>query len=458
MHVKSIQSVLILYLTLTAAIANEERLSLQVSTNKYEYQLNEQIVVNYWVNKACNLRIYLKWAEGYLEYDVIKAAPSFSSHVAQGLEFEGVVEVGAQGWIGGEKALARTFITITETTRPQLLALPSGGRANNNTEYSQTLILRNLDLNLTSPEEDQSITTDPEEEVRGRLRCQVWSPQLNSTERWQLFLLPSWTPDWPPSTSFVLYDGVPGEQLYLPSERRFIYVPSQQIIVDFSFKAPKLPGIYFLWFCFGNELNAAQAASKFTNPLTLPAHGRIIVRQRIMTRIQLAANPSDVQIGEEVSFTGFLKPALAGASITLNIWRSSEKPESRVPEASIIVTTREDGSFSNRWTSTIIGEYYVTATYGGSRSHLPVEGDAVRVNVRPVLNLAPLYLAATVALVAVLTIYVRRKPRLPTISEILEHLEEAKSYVSEGGVELGVKTRIRLFLRELLRRLRQLFT
>jgi len=448
---------LILYLTLTAAMANEERLSLLVSTNKYEYQLNEQIVVNYWVNKACDLKIYLRWAEGYLEYDVIKAAPGFSSYVAQGLEFEGVVEVGVQGWVGQEKAQARTFILITDETRPQLLSLPSGGRANNNTEYSETLILRNLDLNLTSTEEDQSVTIDPEEEVKGRLRCQVWSLGLNSTQKWQLFLLPSWTTEWPPQMVFLLYDGVPGERLYLPAERRFIYVPSQQIIVEFTLKAPKLPGMYFLWFCFSNELNTTQAFSKFTHPLTLPAHARIIVKYKIRTRLELVANPSSVEAGEEVSLTGFLKPPVGGAPITLNIWRAGEKLEG-APEASVIVITREDGSFSHRWTSTISGEYQARASYGGSRSHLPVEGEAVRVTVRPILNLTPFYLVVMVALAAALTIYARRKPRLPTVSEVLEHLEEARRYVRQGGGDLGVKTRIRIFLHELLRRLRQLFT
>jgi len=454
---KSIQSVLILYLTLTAAVANEEKLSLLVSTNKYEYQLNEQIVVNYWVSKACDLKVYLRWPEGYLEYDVIKAAAGFSSYVTQGLEFEGVVEVGIQGWAGLEKAQARAFILVTDETRPQLVSLPSGGRANNNTEYSETLILRNLDLNLTSTEEDQSVTVDPEEEVKGRLRCQVWSPRLNSTERWQLFLLPSWTAEWPPQISFLLYDGVPGEQLYLPIERRFIYVPSQQIIVEFTIKAPKLPGMYFLWFCFSNELNASQAFFKFTRPLTLPAHAKIIVKQKIRTRLELVANPSSVEAGEEVSFTGFLKPALAGAPITLNVWRASERLEG-APEISVMVITREDGSFSHRWTSTIFGDYQARVSYGGSRSHLPAEGEAVRVTIRPILNLTPFYLAVAVAIVAALTIYARRRPRLPTISEVLEHLEEAKKYVRQGGGELGVKTRIRIFLRELLRRLRQLFT
>nr|MDO8135588.1 hypothetical protein [Candidatus Njordarchaeum guaymaensis] len=458
MHVKTMLSVLILYLTLTAAVAyQDERLSLLVSTNKYEYQLNEQIVVNYWVNKACDLKIYLRWAEGYLEYDVIKAAPGYSTYVAQGMEFEGVLEVGAQGSVGPEKAQAKTFILVTDETRPQLMSLPSGGRANNNTEYSETLILRNLDLNLTSPEEDQSVTVDPEEEVKGRLRCQVWSLGLNSTQRWQLFLLPSWTAEWPPPIGFLVYDGVPGEQLYLPAERRFIYVPSQQIIVEFTIKVPKLPGMYFLWFCFSNELNATHAFSKFTHPLTLPAHARIIVKYKIRTRLELIANPSNVEAGEEVSFSGFLKPALAGAPITLNIWRASEKLEG-APQASVIVITREDGSFSHRWTSTIFGEYQARASYGGSRSHLPADGEAVRVTIRPVLNLTPFYVAVMIALVAALTIYARRKPRLPTISEVLEHLEEARKYVRQGGKELGVKTRIRTFLYELLKRLRQLLT
>jgi len=454
---KPIQSALILYLALTAAAANEERLSLLVSTNKYEYQLNEQIVVNYWVNKACDMKIHLRWAEGYLEYDVIKAAPGFSTYVAQGVEFEGVVEVGAEGRVGQEKAQARTLILVTERTRPQLLSIPSGGRAYNDTEYSKTLILRNLDLNLTSVEEDQSVTVDPEEELKGRLRCQVWSLGLNSTERWQLFLLPSWTADWPPQTGFLLYDGVPGEYLYLPVERRYIFVPSQQIIVEFTLKAPKLPGMYFLWFCFSNELNATRAYSKFTYPLTLPAHARIIVKQKIRTRLELVANPSSVEAGEEVSLTGFLKPAVAGASITLSIWRGSEKVEGP-PETSVIVLTREDGSFSHRWTSAISGEYQAKASYGGGRSHLPVEGEAVRVTVRPVLNLTPFYLVVMVALVAVFTIYARRKPRLPTISEVLEHLEEARRYVRQSGGDLGVKMRIRIFLLGLLRRLRQLFT
>jgi len=443
---------------MTAPVANgAETLSLLVSTNKYEYQLNEQIVVNYWVNKACDLKIHLRWAEGYLEHDVIKAAPGYSSYVAQGLEFEGVVEVGVQGWVGLEKAQARTFILIADETRPQLVSLPSGGRANNNTEYSKTLILRNLDLNLTSSDEDQSVTVDSEEEVKGRLRCQVWSLGLNSTERWQLFLLPSWTAEWPPQIGFLLYDGVPGEQLYLPAERKFIYVPSQQIIVEFTVKAPKLAGMYYLWFCFSNELNVTQVFSKFTHPLTLPAHARIIVKHKIRTRMELVANPSTVEAGEEVSFTGFLKPAVAGAPITLTIWRGSEKLEG-APEISVVVITREDGSFSHRWTSTIFGEYHVRASYGGSRSHLPVEVEPVRVTTRPILNLTPFYLVMSVAIVAALLIYTRRKPRLPTISEVLEHLEEARMYLRQGGGEVGVKARIRFFLRELLRRLRQLLT
>lgn len=443
-----------LCLVLTAVRAQDERLALLVSTNKYEYQPNEQIVVNYWVNKACNLKVYLKWANEYVEHETIKAELGFSSYVAQGIEFDGAVEIGAQAWTSQEKAEARSFILVTEQSRPHLASLPSGGRASNNTEYFETLILRNLDLNLTSAEDDQSITVDPEEEVKGRLRCQVWSLQLNSTQRWQLFLVASWTAEWPPRTGILLYDGVPGEQLYLPVERRFIYVPSQQIIVEFTIRAPKMAGMYYLWFCFGNEQSATHALSKFTQPLTLPAHARITVKQKIRTRIELAANPSNAEEGEEVIVTGFLRPTLAGAPVTLTVWRPGEKPEA---SNVFTMTTREDGSFSYGWASALPGEYYFRASYGGSRSHLPAEGETVRVTIRQRLNLTPFYLMLTVALVVLLAVYARRKPRLPTLSDILEHLEEAKKYVSQGYKESGVKTRVRVFLDTLLRRLRRLF-
>ena len=181
--------ILILYVALMAALPNQdEGLNLLVSTGKYEYQPNEQIVVNYWVNRACDLKVYLRWAEGYLEHETIKAVAGLSSYVAQGLEYQGAVEVGVQAWSGSERAEGKAIILITKEAHPHLVSLPSGGKAHNNTEYYETLILRNFDLNLTSPEDDQSLTVDPEEEIRGRLRCQVWSLELNSTRRWQLFL------------------------------------------------------------------------------------------------------------------------------------------------------------------------------------------------------------------------------------------------------------------------------
>ncbi|MEM4965029.1 MAG: NosD domain-containing protein, partial [Pyrobaculum sp.] len=86
--------------------------------------------------------------------------------------------------------------------------------------------------------------------------------------RWQVFLLYSWAPTWPPPRGYYtpLYDGIP------PCDGR-------NIARTIRVKAPETPGEYYIWVGVNHHYDMHLAIGTVCVKPPLPAHVKIIVRE-----------------------------------------------------------------------------------------------------------------------------------------------------------------------------------
>jgi len=117
---------------------------------------------------------------------------------------------------------------------------------------------------------NQVLVTATSEAVSLPITFNVYGSRSQS-ERIQLFLIFSWTPDWPPQAGYYvrLYDGFPGA------------FPGKTQTQTVSLTAPPNPGTYYMWFCAEAEsysqIYGAETITRFSRPLPMPAHLKVIV-------------------------------------------------------------------------------------------------------------------------------------------------------------------------------------
>ncbi len=151
----------------------------------------------------------------------------------------------------------------------------------------------------------QVITVQPGQSISFALRYQIWQG-TNSQEIDQVMFIASWTPSWPPSSSYYwgTYSAIP------PS------YPGITGSAYFSLNAPSNPGIYYLWFVFDANYGYAQAANDFRIPLVAPpAHIKIVVSAGPFDfSISVSPNSGSVVAGKALVPAGTVTLTLASGS------------------------------------------------------------------------------------------------------------------------------------------------
>jgi hypothetical protein len=149
-----------------------------------------------------------------------------------------------------------------------------------------------IDINVDG--QGQTAYVDSGEAISATCTYQIYSGSGNPSEINQGFFIMSWTPSWPaPSGYYIsIWNGISG-----------VY-PGVTRTVSFSFTAPSAPGTYYLYWCGGAEYSIANAVSRYNQPLTPPAHARIVVgappKQPPVS--SLAVSKKTVNVNEIVTF------------------------------------------------------------------------------------------------------------------------------------------------------------
>ena len=129
-----------------------------------------------------------------------------------------------------------------------------------------------LNLNLTDRARvtslsSQTLNVSPGQSFNVNYGYQIWQG-ANPSEIDQLLFVCSWTPTWPPTSSYYngIYSSIP------PS------YPGDSGTGTASFTAPSTPGTYYIWLCFEANYGYSQAANSFKTSLSgLPAHIKVVV-------------------------------------------------------------------------------------------------------------------------------------------------------------------------------------
>jgi len=102
--------------------------------------------------------------------------------------------------------------------------------------FDDSLAVNYIDLDKSSPGNQQTVTVSPRDEIEGTIEFQRWSGSGNPGEVSQAFLLYSWSHLPPLAGEYTpLYNGMPGAY------------PGVTRVSDFSITAPNSPGIYYVW-------------------------------------------------------------------------------------------------------------------------------------------------------------------------------------------------------------------
>jgi len=154
---------------------------------------------------------------------------------------------------------------IAQADTGELAALPAGSRLQDpfDLRFDRTRLLIEVDIKGMG----QVAYVKPGEIVLGTCRYQIYSGAGNPSEISQGFFILSWTQGWPPSEGFYIpiYNGIAG-----------VY-PGVTKTASFSFNAPTVPGTYYLYWCGGAHYSMKQAVNCYNQPLSLPAHAKIVV-------------------------------------------------------------------------------------------------------------------------------------------------------------------------------------
>jgi hypothetical protein len=147
---------------------------------------------------------------------------------------------------------------VVKAESSDLYALPAGAIGPGGSLVDRAL--------LSSVNPNQTLKVSAGEMISLTINYEIWQGS-NPSERDQLLLIFSWTPVWPPSSGYCvgIYDGVPTAYPGYSGDK----------VVEIQ--APSVSGTYYIWFCFGANYGIDKAAEDFKEPLSTPAHIKIIV-------------------------------------------------------------------------------------------------------------------------------------------------------------------------------------
>jgi len=212
----------------------------------------------------------------------------------------------------------------------------------------------------------------------------------------------------------------------------------------FSISAPMCPGIYYLWFACGMNASSEQALDNFKSPMTLPAHAKIVVKQRQPTAIILEASPSSIAIGEVTTLNGNINVTLSEGT-KVQVWYSMNATTfSKLVE----VATDSKGHFSFRWTPPSIGTYFIKASWEGDIRYAGTESRVIELTVANSPKVGWTYFLIGTSSVIIFVSFIlamkRRKQvsEQPSKDEVEEYIAEVKNYLSSLTLD-DVKERLK---------------
>jgi len=412
-------------------------LEIHVSADKYEYVVGETVTIRFFISVDCEVKLIVTRPDQstsiYGPYNVSAGTHSVTATAWYPL---GPRRVVSEAWSGRLKQNATCHFIVTKEKQQELYSTPTGGRTHNGNIYNSSLLLLSIDFDPNAPGDQQATSAYPGEIVSVRVLYWVWTPSIlrPETVRWELFLFCSWTPQWPPPPShyFLIYDATPGSY------------PGTQGANTFSIQAPMCPGIYYLWFACNMNASSEQALNNFKTPMTLPAHAKVVVKQRQPTAIILEASPSSIALGEDTTLNGNINVTLSeGAKV--QIWYSTNATTfSKLVE----VAADSHGRFSFRWTPPLIGTYFIKASWEGDIRYAGTESRVVELTVASSLVASWTYFligtSSIIVFISFILVMKRRKqvPEQPPKDEVEKYIAEVKNYL--GSLTLDeVKERLK---------------
>ena len=427
------------------SVAETQRpLETYVSTDKYEYVVGETVTIRFFISVDCEVKLIVTRPDQSTSvngpYNVTAGTHSVIATAWYPLGPRRVVSE-ARG--GGLKGDATCYFIVTNEKQQELYSTPTGGRTYSGNIYNSSLLLLSIDFDPNASGDQQAISTYPGEIVSVRDSYWVWTPSIVrlETARWQLFLFCSWTPQWPPPAShyFLIYNGTPGSY------------PGTQGANTFSIHAPMCPGTYYLWFVCSMNASSEQALDNFRSPMTLPAHAKIVVKQRQPTALVLEASPSSVALGEGTTLNGKINVTLSEGT-KVQIWYSTNATTfSKLVE----VAADSNGKFSFRWTPPSMGTYFMKASWQGDTRYAGAESRVVELTVASSPKAEWTYFlivtSSVIIFVSLVLAMKKRKqvPEQPPKDEVEKYIAEVKNYL--GSLTLD-EIRERLKRLEMIRK------
>lgn len=126
------------------------------------------------------------------------------------------------------------------------------------------------------------------------------------------------------------------------------------------------------------------------------------------TSLSISLSSDSIELGENITVSGFIIPKVKGASVTITY-----TPPNETSVTSTVMTSR-DGNFTDTFTPDTDGEWSVKASWEGDerRNYLATESASISFTVKPLAPIIPIpYVAIGVGVVAVVIVLIIAKSR-----------------------------------------------
>lgn len=342
-------------------------LDIQVSSNKYQYRIGENITLYYHVTTDSTVETIIEKPDKTKSTVAAFEAKSGTHADTIGVAWypTGFRRVVAQASSSNGTAEAFSFYEVVDHPSEELLSSNRTARGATSV-YGPSFLI--LDLKIDGSE-GMELTRFPEELIQGRITYQVWSPtNVSADQTWHLLFVYSWAQSWPPTTELQeIYNGIPGRW------------PVPERLKGFRFQAPSTPGTYYVWVVAASTSTTGEAVAQLKGPLSLPAYLKIKVVPKLKTWLTITVSSAEIPWGSSVSINGRI--GLTNPNLTeITVAYSSSHNEGDFR----ILTVEKPGTqgeFEYKWTPVLLQTYAVKAVWNGSVEYEPASSGLVYINV-----------------------------------------------------------------------------
>jgi hypothetical protein len=373
-----------------------EPFRLAISSEKYQYNVGENVSIYYYVNSNATLKISAEKPDDTqvpLGTFLPKVAGTYRAVLGSAWYPTGVRRLVAEASSGSNVAQAASFYLVVDKHAQELAPLRAGARVGEEAFYNSSFQLLALDAEDSLPGQSREVTRFPGQSIGVSISYRLWNTSnMTADQAWQIVLVYSWAQTWPPTSEYqVLYSGSPGRFPVPVSSARF------------NITAPSLPGTYYAWIVLCPSKTTAEAISNLEAPLGLPAHLKIVVKPRQKSTLSLSASSSEILWGSSVTLAGGIEPQVDGGNVTI-CFSQSQGGDSRLVG---YVITNAIGEFARAWAPSSLGNYVIMATWFGSEEIDPATSTPVPLTITfPWANLT--IIAALFCVGAVTSFYLLR--------------------------------------------------